>query len=92
MLLAALLSALVRFDAEAGSATSSWDLTSGAGSFLLVMEQLHQQVELQTAAHSQSVTEQQMAAFHSAGKTDELRNNLKYKAFHLGCTVKSKCD
>ena len=70
VLLAALLSALVRFDAEAGPATGSWDLTGGAGSFLLVMEQLHQQVELGTAAHSQSVTEQQMAEFHSAGNTD----------------------
>ena len=41
MLLAALLSALVRFDAEAGPASGAGNLTSGAGSFLLILEELH---------------------------------------------------
>lgn len=54
MLLAALLSALVRFDAEAGPASGAVGLTSGASGFLLVLEQLHQQVKLGTAVHLQS--------------------------------------
>lgn len=51
VLLAALVSALVRFDAQAGSTSGSGDLTSGAGGFLLILEQLHQQVELGATAH-----------------------------------------
>ena len=50
VLLAALLSALVRFDAEAGPASGAGNLTSGAGSFLLILEELHQQVKLGKAA------------------------------------------
>lgn len=69
VLLAALLSALVRFDAEAGPASCPGDLTSGTGGFLLVLEQLHQQVKLGTAVHIQSQTDQLAAAFHTAGNT-----------------------
>lgn len=46
---AALLSALVGLDAEAGPASGAGGLTAGAAGFLLVLEQLHQQVKLQTA-------------------------------------------
>lgn len=49
VLLAALLSALVWFDAEPGAASGAGGLARGAGGFLLVLEQLHQQVELGTA-------------------------------------------
>lgn len=76
MLLAALLPALVGFDAEAGPASGAWDLTGGADGFLLVVEQLHQQVKLGTAAHSQSQTEQLTAALDTAGNIDLLRNKL----------------
>lgn len=58
MLLAGFFPALVRFDAETGSASSTRDLTSGAGSFQLILEQLHQQVKLwkapNTVRHSKS--------------------------------------
>lgn len=46
---AALLSALVGLDAEAGPASGAGGLAAGAAGFLLVLEQLHQQVKLQTA-------------------------------------------
>lgn len=46
---AALLSALVGLDAEAGPASGAGGLAAGAVGFLLVLEQLHQQVKLQTA-------------------------------------------
>lgn len=46
---AALLSALVRLDAEAGAASAAGGLAAGAAGFLLVPEQLHQQLKLQTA-------------------------------------------
>lgn len=82
MLLAALFSALVGFDAEAGPASRAWDLTGGAGSFFLIMEQLHQQGKLGTAARSQSQTEQLMAALDTAGNIDLLRN-VDDKAFLL---------
>lgn len=69
VLLAALLSALVRFDAEAGPAPCPGDLTRGTGGFLLVLEELHQQVKLGTAVHIRSQTHQLVAAFHTAGHT-----------------------
>lgn len=43
---AALLSALVGFDAEAGAASGAGGLTGGTGGFLLILEQLHQQFKL----------------------------------------------
>lgn len=46
MLPAALLSALVGLDAEAGPASGAGGLTGGAGGFLLILEQLHQQFKL----------------------------------------------
>lgn len=46
---AALLSALVGFDAEAGPASGAGGVTCGAGGFLLVVEQLHKQFKLRTA-------------------------------------------
>lgn len=69
VLLAALLSALVGFDAEAGPASCPGDLTSGTGGFLLVLEELHQQVKLGTAAHIRSHTDLLVAAFLTAGNT-----------------------
>lgn len=69
VLLAALLSALVGFDAEAGPASRPGDLTSGTGGFLLVLEELHQQVKLGTAVHILSQTDRLVAAFHTAGNT-----------------------
>lgn len=48
--LAACVTALVWFDAEARPATSARDLASGTSSFLFILEQLHQQVKLGTAA------------------------------------------
>lgn len=56
VVLAALFSALVRFDAEAGPAPGARDLTRGTGCFLLILKQLHQQVKLGTAALTQSNT------------------------------------
>lgn len=50
VLLAARVPALVRFDAEAGPAPGTGHLTGGGGRLLLILEQLHQQVELETAA------------------------------------------
>lgn len=49
VLFAALLSALVGLDAEAGPAAGSGGLAAGAAGCLLILEQLHQQVKLQTA-------------------------------------------
>lgn len=46
MLPAALLSALVGLDAEAGPASGAGGLTGGAGGFLLILEQLHEQFKL----------------------------------------------
>lgn len=46
VLLAACFPALIRFDAKTGPASGPRDLTGGAGSFQLVLEQLHQQVKL----------------------------------------------
>lgn len=46
---AALLSALDGFDAEAGPASGTRGLTSGAGGFLFILEQLHEQFKLWTA-------------------------------------------
>lgn len=43
---AACFPALARFDAETGPASGPRDLTGGAGSFQLILEQLHQQVKL----------------------------------------------
>lgn len=43
---AALLSALVGLDAEAGPASGAVGRTGGARDFLLVMEQLHKQLKL----------------------------------------------
>lgn len=54
VLLAALLSALVGLNAETGPAPGAGGLASGAGGFLLILEQLHQQVKLGTAVHLQS--------------------------------------
>lgn len=54
MLLAALLTALLRFDAEARPASGAGDLTSGTDGFLPVVEQLHQQGKLGKAARLQS--------------------------------------
>lgn len=51
VLFAARVPALVGFDAEAGAASGSGDLTGGTRRFLLVLEQLHQQLKLKTAAH-----------------------------------------
>lgn len=51
VLLAARITALVRFDTEAGSASCARDVTGRAGGFLLVLEQLHQEVKLGIAAH-----------------------------------------
>lgn len=45
-MLPALLSALVGLDAEAGAASGAGGLTRGAGGFLLVLEQLHEQLKL----------------------------------------------
>lgn len=56
VVLAALFPALVRLDAEAGSAPGPRDLTSRTGCFLLILKQLHQQVKLGTAAVTQSNT------------------------------------
>lgn len=50
MLPAARVAALVWFDAEAGPASGAGDLASGTGSLFLILEQLHQQVKLGTAA------------------------------------------
>lgn len=52
MLLAALMFAFVGFDAEAGPASGTRGLTGGAGGFLLIMEELHQQVKLGIAVSS----------------------------------------
>lgn len=87
MLLAALLSALVGFNAEAGPASGALDLTGGAGGFLLVLKQLHQQVKLGRAAHSESQMEQLMAALDTAGIIDSLRNKLTTKHFTLDMLV-----
>lgn len=43
---AALLSALVGFDAEAGPASGAGGMAGGAGGFLLILEQLHEQFKL----------------------------------------------
>lgn len=84
VLLAALVSALrSRFDAEAGPASAASDLTSGAGGFPLVLEQLHQQVKLGTAAHLQSQTEQLMQTLNTAGNIDLLKNKLTTRHFAL---------
>lgn len=91
VLLAALLSALVRFDAEAGPASGAVGLTSGAGGFLLVLEQLHQQFKLGTAVHLQSQTEQLVAALDTAGNTDLLRNKLRY-TIKLSATTVHICE
>lgn len=53
VLLAAFVSTLVRLDAQSGTAPGAWGLAGGAGGFLLILEQLHQQVELETAARLQ---------------------------------------
>lgn len=55
VLLAALLSALVGLDAEAGPASGTGGLAAGAAGFLLVLEQLHQQVKLQTAGRLEAL-------------------------------------
>lgn len=55
VLLAALLSALVRLDAEAGPASGTRGVAAGAAGFLLVLEQLHQQVKLQTAGRLEAL-------------------------------------
>lgn len=54
VLLAALVAALVRFDAEAGPAPGASGLTRGTDGFLPVIKQLHQQVKLGKAARLQS--------------------------------------
>lgn len=56
VLLAAALAALDRFDAEAGPSSGAGALARGTDGFLPVLEQLHQQGELGTAAHTQSQT------------------------------------
>lgn len=53
MLLAAFVSTLVRLDTQTGAAPGAWCLAGGAGGFLFILEQLHQQVELGTGAHLQ---------------------------------------
>lgn len=55
VLLAALLSALFGLDAEAGPASGTGGLAAGAAGFLLVLEQLHQQVKLQTAGRLEAL-------------------------------------
>lgn len=57
VLLAAFVSTLVGLDAQTGAAPGARGLAGGAGGFLLILEQLHQQVKLGTAAHLQSQKE-----------------------------------
>lgn len=52
MLLAALMLAFIGFDAEAGPASGARGLTGGAGGFLLILEELDQQVKLGIAVTS----------------------------------------
>lgn len=65
----ALLSALVGLNAETGPTPGAGSLASGAGGFLLILEQLHQQVKLGTAVHLQSQKERLRAVFENVGNT-----------------------
>lgn len=73
VLLAAFVSTLVRLDAQTGAAPGARGLAGGAGGFLFVLEQLHQQVELETGATLQLQKKKQAVD----GDEATMGNNLK---------------
>lgn len=70
---AALFSALVGFDAEAGPASGAGGLTGGTGGFLLILEQLHEQLKLWSTGRlfRAAMTERRftLAVLHTQGSS-----------------------